>query len=234
MVRINSQGLSEDFDLGRRNSEKISINGALRSPRSQLNSSEAKSERDLGIFRKAEFISENSASEGSEKLEDLEQGIKIFDGSRKKNTKNTSDRRLIVENNGMDDSLDISSVFSEPDRDKCGLQPVRFKCILPTLGGGKDERKVYKIESLTHASGIDWQQCTLATSDLRLMENLATCHACFVSRPLSLYMTCGHGGMCLRCSVKQANVLRLCPYCGKVGSSNVANRVRPRARRDER
>jgi hypothetical protein len=220
LVRINSQGLSEDFDLGRRNSEKISINGQLRSPRSLLNSNDGKSERELGIFRKSEFISENSASEGSEKQEDLELGVRVFDGSRKKNLKPVSDRRLIVENGAADDSLDISSVFSEPDRDKGGLQPVRFKCLLPALGGGKDERKVYKIENLTHAAGIDWRQCTLATSDLRLMENLATCHACFVNRPLSLYMSCGHGGMCLRCSVKQASVLKLCPYCGKVGVFN--------------
>ena len=166
-------------------------------------------------------------------MEDLEQGYRVFDGSRRKMLRTPAEKRIVVENSGVDDSLDISSVFSEPDRDSCGLQPIRFKCMLPTLGGDKDELKVYKIENLTHTAGIDWKQCTLATSDLRLMENLISCHACFLSRPLSLFMSCGHGGMCLRCSVKQANVLKLCPYCGKVDKYYLGYRVCARVRRNE-
>lgn len=73
--------------------------------------------------------------------------------------------------------------------------------------------------SLAHAAknrNIDWRSCRVATEDLRVTQNLSSCLECLSSRPLAIFMPCGHGGCCLRCSVRKEGKQKLCPYCSKV------------------
>lgn len=175
-------------------------------------------------MRKAEVLSDESNETGDHsqfKTDILPSGIKVFDGSRRKVFRDLIDRRGSSEDVEVDgeNQFEFSSVASEPDRDGGGLEPIKFYCILPAIEENREEAApMYPLEDLSLGLelGMDWKQCLLATGDLRLMENLATCHVCLVNRPGSIFMPCGHGGMCLRCAIKHANVQKLCPYCGKV------------------
>lgn len=97
-------------------------------------------------------------------------------------------------------------------------RPINFFIVLPT------EKQIipnemYSLQQVAKNRNIEWRSYKVATEDLRVTQYLSTCLECFSVRPLAIFMPCGHGGCCLRCSVKKEFKQKLCPYCSKVNHS---------------
>jgi hypothetical protein len=106
--------------------------------------------------------------------------------------------------------------YSEPSQGNLENidRPVAYSVVRGRLEAG--ESALVSLHNAAKARDTDWRTCRLATDDLRVTQHLSTCLECFVPRPLAIFMPCGHGGCCLRCSVKKDNKQKMCPYCSKV------------------
>lgn len=111
--------------------------------------------------------------------------------------------------------------YSQSSISSAKIKPIEFYVIAPEDGEGNN--LMYSMSEMLKRPNLDWKSCKVASEDLRVIQQLGSCRECSEGRPLAIFMPCGHGGSCLRCSIQKSNKQKMCHYCAKVNSSLLAN-----------
>lgn len=104
---------------------------------------------------------------------------------------------------------------SQPNLHDIEERPIHFSVVLQN-NKEIQPSQMFSLPQVAKHQNLEWRKCRVATEDLRVTQNLSSCLECFSAKPLAIFMPCGHGGCCLRCSVKKESKQKLCPYCSKV------------------
>lgn len=104
--------------------------------------------------------------------------------------------------------------YSHSSINSTAAKPIDFYVIAPEDGDGYN--LMYTISEMMKRPNLDWKRCKVASEDLRVIQQLGSCRECSEGRPLAIFMPCGHGGSCLRCSIQKSSKQKLCHYCDRV------------------
>lgn len=118
---------------------------------------------------------------------------------------------------------DGSKQTEEENFSKYRHQGMHFDCYHEP--DAANEPMVEGIEDMKHIHGEEWKSCYIFprcfSEDPKDEVDLKTktCLSCQSYFPNSIFMPCGHGGMCLPCALRISTKRQACPFCSTVRRS---------------